>query len=367
MIVRTYTGEYPFAEHLKIYFSQNKQHGARDRKEISALCYGYYRMGAGVIAEITLEQKIELGRSLVYDSFNDIHNQERPNNISRISVAFDYKKIFPFSEELSKDIDKIPFNISHLIQPLLFIRVRPGKKKKVVTKLQESGIPFREISDSCLALPNRTQLQGSIQINSDVVIQDMNSQNIQVFFDKAAFAVDRPIHVWDCCAASGGKSLLAVDYFKNIKLTVSDIRKSILQNLKKRFHEAGARNYIPLCLDLSRTQGKVEGAPFDLIIADVPCSGSGTWSRTPEQLSNFRKDQIYSYAKLQQDIVGNVIPHLIPDGYLLYITCSVFARENEENIQFLSKQFNLKVIEMNYLKGYESRSDTLFAALLKTK
>jgi 16S rRNA (cytosine967-C5)-methyltransferase len=51
-------------------------------------------------------------------------------------------------------------------------------------------------------------------------------------------------------------------------------------------------------------------------------------------------------------------------GYLLYITCSVFKKENEEVIEYLERDFNLKVQKMELLKGYDKKADSLFAALL---
>ena len=59
--------------------------------------------------------------------------------------------------------------------------------------------------------------------------------------------------------------------------------------------------------------------------------------------------------------------HLEPEGYLLYITCSVFKRENEEVIEFIKEKFNPGIIKMELLKGYDKKADTMFAALLKKK
>ena len=102
---------------------------------------------------------------------------------------------------------------------------------------------------------------------------------------------------------------------------------------------------------------------FDIIIADVPCTGSGTWARTPEQLHFFKNNEIEKYALLQRRIVGNALPHLKTNGHLLYITCSVFKKESEENVSFFKEKYNLNLIKSEYLKGYEMQADTLFVAL----
>jgi 16S rRNA (cytosine967-C5)-methyltransferase len=153
---------------------------------------------------------------------------------------------------------------------------------------------------------------------------------------------------------------------KNIRLTVSDTRKNILENLKKRFTKAGIKNYHSFVSDLSisRPQQSILEKQ-DLIIADVPCSGSGTWARTPEQLYFFTKKKIDDYAILQQKIVSNAIKVLNENGYLLYITCSVFKKENEDNMDFIQKNLNLQLIKSEYLQGDQMQADTLFAALFK--
>ena len=154
------------------------------------------------------------------------------------------------------------------------------------------------------------------------------------------------------------------DIFVNINLTVSDNRKNILENLRLRFSKAGIMNYKLVLADLQLppASGFLAGQ-FDLIIADVPCTGSGTWSRTPEQLTCFRKKNIDTYVALQRKIIENAVLHLEPHGYFLYITCSVFKKENEENVAFIQQKFQLKLLKMEYLKGYEIRADTLFVAL----
>jgi 16S rRNA (cytosine967-C5)-methyltransferase len=104
---------------------------------------------------------------------------------------------------------------------------------------------------------------------------------------------------------------------------------------------------------------------YDLIICDAPCSGSGTWSRTPEGMHYFSAEKIGTYAQLQKNIVRNVSRFLKPRGLLLYITCSVFKQENEDVIAFCSDLKNMAFLKSAYYKGYDKKADTLFAALFQ--
>jgi 16S rRNA (cytosine967-C5)-methyltransferase len=176
-----------------------------------------------------------------------------------------------------------------------------------------------------------------------------------------------PIRAWDCCAGSGGKSLLFYDHFPNIDLTVSDVRESIMTNLKKRFAKAGINKYEWFVADVTSLNSPftTHHSPFDLIICDAPCTGSGTWSRTPEQLYFFDEKKIEQYALLQKKIVANVIPYLKHGGLFVYITCSVFKKENEEIVHFMEEQFHADLIEMKLLRGYENKADSMFVSLFR--
>jgi 16S rRNA (cytosine967-C5)-methyltransferase len=71
------------------------------------------------------------------------------------------------------------------------------------------------------------------------------------------------------------------------------------------------------------------------------------------------------YTELQKKIVSNGIPSLKENGCFVYITCSVFKEENEEIVEFVEKQFNLELIKMELLKGYDKKADTMFVALFR--
>jgi 16S rRNA (cytosine967-C5)-methyltransferase len=385
-IIRAYNGKEPFHLYLKKYFSQNKKHGSGDRKKITSLCYGYFRLGFGVTNGIPLTEKILLGFFLIEKEKSLFLEQLKPEwnthillNISeKIEMTkniFDPNKIFPFPDELSNEINFQKFCLSYLIQPKLFIRVRPGFKNAVLEKLQSANITYNQINAICFSFSNTEKVSDILDIDNEAVIQDYNSQNtlnslsLHLPVRQAGIVHQAtPISVWDCCAGSGGKSILVYDLLKNINLTVSDTRKNILQNLKKRFTKAGIKNYQSFVADLTvlpPLRG-VRGRPFfDLIIADVPCSGSGTWSRTPEQLSFFSKEKIMMYSDLQKKIVTNAVNFLNENGHLLYITCSVFKKENEEIVDFICKKKNFELVESSYLNGYGIQADTLFTALLK--
>lgn len=385
-LVKSYKGNEPFHLYLKKYFSANKKHGSRDRKLITALCYGYFRLGEGVKKEVSSEERFLLGMFFSNDLSTPFLNARKPEwneniqapvaeKLELVKEIFSEENIFPFKDELSNEINFEQFNASFLSQPKLFIRIRPGKHQRVLDKLAAAGISFETIGENTLAFANNKKISEVLNIDEEAVIQDLNSQKVsELILAQPKFSgTERSSHatkisVWDCCAASGGKAILTSDILEDVDLTVSDNRKEILQNLKARFSKAGIKNYNSFVADLAADTGsKFTDKKFDLILVDAPCSGSGTWSRTPEQMHYSSKKSIEKYATLQRSIVANTLSYLKGSGYLLYVTCSVFKKENEDNVDFIQNKLGLELLESRYLKGYNEGADTLFAAMFKKK
>ncbi|MEO8109673.1 MAG: Fmu (Sun) domain-containing protein [Ginsengibacter sp.] len=381
-LISGYDGAEPFHLYFKKYFSANKKHGSRDRKQITALCYDFFRLGHGVSGQVSLHEKFLLGIFLCESApssllaslkheWNEKITKILESKLELVKEIFHSKIVFPFNESLSDKINLAQFALSFLKQPKLFIRIRPGKKISVLDKLKKANFSFEKMNEQCIAFAHNEKVTDILSIDKEAAVQDYNSQRVGEFILKyGTFArnVEKnnsPINVWDCCAGSGGKSILAADILKNIQLTVTDIRSSILQNLHKRFASAGIKNYQSFVADIASKKMPPIDSSFELIIADVPCSGSGTWARTPEQLRFFKEEAIDRYALLQKNIIKNVTPHLQDNGILLYITCSVFKKENEDNVDFIAKTFQLHLLEAEYLKGYEMQADTLFVAVFR--
>ncbi|MBL7725687.1 MAG: methyltransferase domain-containing protein [Chitinophagaceae bacterium] len=372
-ILSQYKGAEPFTVFLKKYFSQHKKSGSRDRKYIAHLCYCYFRLGKA-IKEIAVQERIIIGLFICSPTPNELLEQLRPEwnekaglsiqeKLALVSPPVDVTDIFPRVEQLSDRIEKEQFCYSLFIQPDLFLRLRPGHEEEVKSKLKKQDILFEIIGDDCLALPNASKVDTLLLLNKEAVIQDQNSQRVGELFRKME-ARDH-LSVWDCCAASGGKSIMAKDILGDIELTVSDVRENIIHNLKKRFAEAGINKYKSIVADLTKPVPPLLQQQFDLIIADVPCSGSGTWSRTPEQLYYFDHSKLEEYSMLQHKIINTVTKQLKPGGYLLYITCSVFKKENELQISYIKEKLGLAEIETSVLAGYNEKADTMFASLLR--
>jgi 16S rRNA (cytosine967-C5)-methyltransferase len=372
-ILGAYPGEEPFSSFLKKFFSTNKKYGSRDRKSIGHLCYCYFRT-THALHDLPVDEKIPAALFLCSSAKDDILATLKPewNDITSLvpgkkadvlGIDAFPGKLFPWQDELSEGIDMEKFSLSHLVQPDLFIRVRPGFEKEVVQKLQPAGIVFEMISDHCLALPNMSKLDAVLELDKEAVVQDRSSQRVGELMQSAIDNRQLPIRAWDSCAGSGGKSIMLYDLKPDVDLTATDIRDSILINLRKRFKNAGINTYH--LGNLSDPSAINASDLFDIILCDAPCTGSGTWGRTPEQLAYFKYEKIDAYAALQKKIVSGTISHLKPGGYLLYITCSVFEKENMEIVDFIKQQFHLQAVKMELLKGYEQKADTMFVALLQ--
>lgn len=378
-IIEAYDGVVPMAAYLKSHFSANKKYGSKDRKNISHFCYAYYRLGHA-LKDHSAAQRIRVSLflqsnepgpwSILFEhSWVQAWSDDFEQRIAFVKTAFpdfQLEQVFPWLHQIGQEINATAFLKSAFVQPDLFVRIRPGHHKNVIQKIADQQIPFVQIGEDCLALPSTSKLEGIVAMDQEIVVQDASSQKIALLLKQAKFNKLGRVQFWDCCAASGGKTILAKDLFEQLDITVSDIRASILHNLSHRFQRAGILHYHPMVTDLSVPKPSLPQKQFDLIFCDLPCSGSGTWGRTPEQLYFFKQSSIATFTELQQAILKNVIPMLTKDGYLLFSTCSVFQKENESNLDFiLGQDAQLKLIEAQYLKGYGMKADTMYAALIK--
>ncbi|MGV3767688.1 MAG: methyltransferase domain-containing protein [Chitinophagaceae bacterium] len=381
-VLGSYRGEMPFHHFIRQFFKQDKKYGSRDRRVISQLCYGYLRLG-GALNDAAMEERILAGYFLTVTHRDELLQTFRPEwfawweghpaatlsermaQVKEAYPGFDVQDIFPLKEKTGALSNATLFFKAHLVQPDVYLRIRPGHKKTVLLKLEKAGIAFRLIAPATIAVAATAPLDQVLELNREAVIQDASSQLVGALMEEMKTLLpEKGLKVWDCCAASGGKSILIKDVVGKMELTVSDVRESVLHNLRSRMKEAGIGGYRALVADLANSAAFIplEKNSFDLIIADVPCSGSGTWSRTPEQLSFFKEEDIVKYTALQEKIVSRVLPYLKKGGTLLYITCSVFREENEDRVAFLQQEKGLKCVKATYLEGYAQKADTLYAA-----
>ncbi len=363
----------PLVHQLKKFFAADKKYGSKDRKSISALCYNFYRIG-NALNNKTLEERILAATFLcehtsttflavLAPELNEKIHLSQTNKLAHLKI--NPADIFPFGEELGDEIDAEKFALSFLKQPFFFIRIRPGKEEILLEKLTDLKVDFEEINTSCIALPQGFKTEEFMVLNKEVVVQDRNSQRVFDYLKKPEVFLQKDIDVWDCCAASGGKSILLYDILHgHVNLNVSDVRASILNNLRIRFKEAGIKKYEAFTADLLKDNTSLPQKKYDLITCDAPCTGSGTWARTPEQLSFFTKNNIEEYAAMQKQIASTAINYLKKEGLFFYITCSVFKKENEEVVTYLQQKFHLQMLQMEYLKGYEVQADSMFVAVL---
>lgn len=378
-ILTSYKGQEPFAVFIKNYFRKVKKFGSRDRKAIADLCFGYLRIGqAG--AGLTLEEQVLIGFLLTHEFDNGYLHTIGPDWLDYIAdpvavklvriqqefPSFDLQSIFSFSAFLSEGINSIEFATHHLHKPSFFLRLRPGKTETVVSALKQSDIVFTLSGEYTLRVRGNVDIEKSVQLGVHCIVQDISSQQTANSLKMLPVA---PVSIWDACAGSGGKSIMAADLYPWASLYVSDIREDILEELERRFELAKIVPSKIFCTDLEHslsTQVAYSNLPpegVDLIIADVPCSGSGTWVRSPEWLRIFDVELIAEYKKKQISIVSNLVKHLKPGGYFYYITCSVFSAENEEVVDHIQHVLGLRPIDIQLISGIETGGDHLYTAL----
>ncbi len=150
--------------------------------------------------------------------------------------------------------------------------------------------------------------------------------------------------VADICAGAGGKTLALAAMMNNEgRLTAHDADRFRLRPIFERLQRAGVTN----CEVISAQDGsRLDAAgPFDCVLIDAPCSGSGAWRRKPDAKWRITEKQLTIRIKDQRQVLEKGFDLVKPGGRLVYITCSVLPEENNEQIAgFLSQHPEMKII-----------------------
>jgi 16S rRNA (cytosine967-C5)-methyltransferase len=162
-------------------------------------------------------------------------------------------------------------------------------------------------------------------------------------------ATDRATRVWDCCAAPGGKALMLALRLRRAEILATDVSLKRLAQMAARLRlYAYAQSVRCAVVDASAVGGVLEGqlkiqaegqcespydAKFDLVLCDVPCSGTGTLARNPEIRLLLQPKELARQAERQRAILAGALGRLAPGGRLMYSTCSLEPEENEQVVE----------------------------------
>lgn len=157
--------------------------------------------------------------------------------------------------------------------------------------------------------------------------------------------VKQPVMALDLCAAPGGKTTCACTSLPAGSFLFSNEpigkRAQILaENVQKFGHEGVAvTNNYPRDYKKSKLG-------FDVIIADVPCSGEGMFRKDPQSIEEWSLQNVENCWQLQRSIIADIWDNLKPGGILIYSTCTFNAHEDEENIAWILNEYEAELLSV---------------------
>lgn len=161
--------------------------------------------------------------------------------------------------------------------------------------------------------------------------------------------------VLDACAAPGGKSTHMAMLMENSGTIIScDVSEVKINRIKENCERLGLSNVDVRIADASVSKAEFINA-FDIVVADVPCSGLGVLRNKPDIKYNMTLDKIKSLLEIQKSILQNVKDYVKVDGELIYSTCTINQEENREQIdQFLANNANFELIDLSNEKSIDT-------------
>ena len=176
---------------------------------------------------------------------------------------------------------------------------------------------------------------------SDQPAEDIDANLIddgsRLIAELAAASHPLPGRIWDACAAPGGKTAVLARRHRNAELLATDVSAKRLQSMRRRLENELPDRKVRI-LEADAAQLPANEGNFDLILCDVPCSGTGTLARNPEIRHRLQPSEFQRQAVRQREILTAALKRLRPGGRLLYSTCSLEPEENEEVVKSVLAQ-----------------------------
>lgn len=208
----------------------------------------------------------------------------------------------------------------------IFLRVHAARATvaAAAARLAAEGIATRPCGLANFGLEvteNASRIRTSDAYLSGLVeLQDAASQAAV-----EALPLTAGMRVLDYCAGGGGKTLAMAARVKG-DWFAHDAAPRRMADLAARAARAGAR-----VRSMTRDQAQ-RAAPFDLVLVDAPCSGSGTWRRAPEAKWTLTRERLDDLCRIQAEILHEVAPMVATGGVLAYMTCSLLRWENHDQV-----------------------------------
>ena len=240
----------------------------------------------------------------------------------------------------------------------VFLRVNFGKTDvaRAVAALAAEGIGARPVPLATTALDvveNARKVQTSDAYLSGLVeLQDASSQAVV-----EALPLANGMKVLDHCAGGGGKTLALAARAK-LRLFAHDASPRRMADLPERAKRAG--------VSVTLTAQPEATAPYDLVLIDAPCSGSGSWRRDPEGKWKITPQTLDAVVETQTAILDRAAGMVRPGGWLAYATCSLIGRENGQQVQrFLDRHQGWSLSRELHLTPMQSGDGFYLGVLLR--
>ena len=208
-------------------------------------------------------------------------------------------------------------------QPALTVRIANAA---VDAELTDAGI---HVEAGELLTVARTVVSGDVLSSRPYQLGRIRFQDegSQLVAELAAGAAGQAVEsILDACAAPGGKTLILAERCSAARIVACEASPQRLDALRKRLAEHAGR----IECRLADATVLEEESAFDLVLADVPCSGTGTLGRNPEIRNRLRPEDLDRQAERQRGILGAALRAVRPGGLVVYSTCSLEPEENEQ-------------------------------------
>ncbi|WP_319823760.1 RsmB/NOP family class I SAM-dependent RNA methyltransferase [Thalassovita sp.] len=235
-----------------------------------------------------------------------------------------------FRESLGPEAETVAQTLRARAPVMLRVNLRKATRDQAIAALAQAGVtaqPATVSETALLVTDGPRRINGSAPYLDGIVeLQDGASQAVV-----DSLPLRQGMKVLDYCAGGGGKTLAmagrcAGTYFAH------DANFQRMNDLPNRADRAG------LSVRLLSHSEVADHAPYDLVLCDVPCSGSGSWRRSPEGKWALSPATL-SDLNVQQDFIMDETQQLVAEnGVLIYATCSVLRAENDDRVAaFLSR------------------------------